>query len=434
MSSTEEDPLEALRAAISQDDDEAIISAFAPALEADERITVEERVRLDRARRRLDALRELRAAISQDDDKAIIRAYDASLVATGLLTTDELNRVQFALVRNMSIPASTGISDERPEDVRHDDQSGAQSPAASPEPSSESIRITRRALDAWLGIPWCDAKWQILALLTGTQLPFCDDEQVRVITPSSESAKSLDGSTINSCVEGEYAHVQVTGQTLTALRVGSYVILYKSQEPNDLPANYPARAHLRNSVVLTIEALAAPFSATQVSTDTAAKALQVKHAYLTLSPKQRERLIQLRRELPGSTEEEFSSIVAEAIVIGRGDVVTERRLGDHLFDFGVWSEALLPTVGNPLLVEVRRRLPMDAAALDHRILRQLAMSGLDWALVVYELLPSETTLSTFHSPPVLPIRASDLIEDLLAVPFDEVIRRHRESALQGQSS
>ncbi len=98
------------------------------------------------------------------------------------------------------------------------------------------IKISRIAMDAWLAIPWCQEKWQILALLKCEQLPFCDvadNELYVVIPPDDDEASSPPGIDVTqTCVDGEYSEVTPIEEleSVCALRVGAYVILFRHLE------------------------------------------------------------------------------------------------------------------------------------------------------------------------------------------------------------
>jgi hypothetical protein len=94
--SSERMPHEALLAALEQDDDEAILAAWHPSLEHDDRITREQRMRVEFAQERMAALERWRAATATGDERQIVVAWDPILEGDARIQPGERTLLRLA--------------------------------------------------------------------------------------------------------------------------------------------------------------------------------------------------------------------------------------------------------------------------------------------------------------------------------------------------
>jgi hypothetical protein len=129
-----------------------------------------------------------------------------------------------------------------------------------------------------------------------------------------------------------------------------------------------------------------------------------------------------------TSESDLSLILAEALELSGATVVREGHAGSGRFDLGVWSVELAALVGNPFLIEVRRRLlsPGDAKLAGQQVSKYLSAVGGSWAMVVYgEGPPSGAYDRDLSASQVLVLRADELITRMREDSFPEVVRRLR---------
>ena len=95
-------------------------------------------------------------------------------------------------------------------------------------------------------------------------------------------------------------------------------------------------------------------------------------------------------------------------------------------DLGVWSDALVDSLGSPLLIEVKWSLPTlsGVRAIVERLQDYLRGTSARSALVVYASRPSVVVEQEVArvGPPVYVISARDLLEGLRSRPLAEVLR------------
>lgn len=125
---------------------------------------------------------------------------------------------------------------------------------------------------------------------------------------------------------------------------------------------------------------------------------------------------------------EFESLVAGLMSECGGEVHGRSVGGDQGFDFTVWAPRLEPLVPNPLLVEVKLRLPPTPAVAIRQALTFLGRSGgTGVALLVYrDGPPSDQLGRTF---PVLPIRFDELLSELKERDIGQLVIRRRNLAV-----
>lgn len=130
----------------------------------------------------------------------------------------------------------------------------------------------------------------------------------------------------------------------------------------------------------------------------------------------------------------LEAIVGDALRDAGTDVVVESHEHERGADLAVWSDALQPFVGNPLLVEVKSRIQDKASVKQatEQLTGYLATSGARWALLVYGDGPASTAALWASTPPnVIALSAAELLEALRGRSFPEVIRDLRNERVHG---
>jgi hypothetical protein len=136
------------------------------------------------------------------------------------------------------------------------------------------------------------------------------------------------------------------------------------------------------------------------------------------------------RERPSGRE--LERLVARALQTGGVEAISMAEGDEPGVDFAIWSDALQPDVGNPLLVEVKAQLPTPREFADavQRFSKQIAASGSSWGLLLYG--EAQRPLGPESLPPnvlVLPLRS--LFAQMRLLPFDEIVRGLRNRRVHG---
>lgn len=119
----------------------------------------------------------------------------------------------------------------------------------------------------------------------------------------------------------------------------------------------------------------------------------------------------------------FERLVADAIRLSGVDVVSESFGGNAPIDLAVWADSLQSTVGNPLLIEVKRRVTDrgDFKKAVEQLARASRNAGATWSLLVYGEGP--TAAGRWVSrPTVLAISIRELLEAMKTNSFVDVVR------------
>lgn len=138
-----------------------------------------------------------------------------------------------------------------------------------------------------------------------------------------------------------------------------------------------------------------------------------------------------RARLKTLNERDALEVLLEAIN-GTGAVAVETMNRDEGWDIGVWADDLTSIGGNPLVVEVKRRLvPRTVEELRVRL---PAQGNARLGLVVYLDDPSDPVFRQAKPEawfPVLVVSLRDLVEQLQSVSFARVVRDLRNRAVHG---
>jgi len=121
----------------------------------------------------------------------------------------------------------------------------------------------------------------------------------------------------------------------------------------------------------------------------------------------------------------FEKMVSEAIRNSGTDVVVESPELDRGADLAVWSDVLEPFVGNPLLVEVKLKIPTKAILVEvfKQLNSYLGASDSRWALLLYgDGPPPEDRFWNSCPPNILLMPARAMLEALRTRTFPEIVR------------
>jgi hypothetical protein len=128
------------------------------------------------------------------------------------------------------------------------------------------------------------------------------------------------------------------------------------------------------------------------------------------------------------TEVALIEVIARALELSGATVVEQGRAGDGRFDIAVWSPELEVSVGNPLLIQVKRQVRSsgDLERATDQVLRYLDFLKGSWAMVVYGDGPSGSAWEAdIARQPVLVQKADDLVAAMRDESFAELVRRLR---------
>jgi hypothetical protein len=141
----------------------------------------------------------------------------------------------------------------------------------------------------------------------------------------------------------------------------------------------------------------------------------------------------LRSALDANDRRGVERLVVQALRGAGADIVSEASNPDLGADIAVWSDALQPFIGNPLLIEVKSRIGTDEIrrAAD-QLFTAVASSGGSWGLLLYGRGSEELSPSPRGLPPtILTSPIEELIQQLRTRSFAEVVRDLRNQRVHG---
>lgn len=141
---------------------------------------------------------------------------------------------------------------------------------------------------------------------------------------------------------------------------------------------------------------------------------------------------QLLRELDPQFPDEASAMrVLSDAIRASGGISVEGAHSEARWDIGVWSDDLAAIGGNPLVIEIKRRL--DTTAVD-QLRRHMARQNSWLGLVVYLEEPTDAAMLRAIPGawfPVLVISLRDLLNQLRSRSFAQVVQSLRNRAVHG---
>jgi hypothetical protein len=126
--------------------------------------------------------------------------------------------------------------------------------------------------------------------------------------------------------------------------------------------------------------------------------------------------------------------VARAISESGGvDVIAESpNIGGREADLAIWSDALQPLVGNPLLIEIKLAVrPEDAHRAVQQFSATIRSSGARWGLFLYGEGPESKKAWKSVPPNVLVMAVHMLFREMETRPFVDIIKDQRNRRVHG---
>jgi hypothetical protein len=151
-----------------------------------------------------------------------------------------------------------------------------------------------------------------------------------------------------------------------------------------------------------------------------------------IGPKKADELLQrLSISLDSSDEVALAGIVGDSLRAS-GVSIVESAHPDSGFDFGIWSDDLESSVGNPLLIEVKSHMQSAAQArkVRERVEAYVHARNVAWGLVLYGDGPPPDVGDLHSTPPTLLLKISDLIERLRVEGFASTVSRLYDEAIR----
>jgi hypothetical protein len=142
----------------------------------------------------------------------------------------------------------------------------------------------------------------------------------------------------------------------------------------------------------------------------------------------------LRFAIERNDHRRVEQIVGRALRGSGADIVSEASSPELRADIAVWSDALQPFVGNPLLIEVKSgfRGPDELRRAANQLFSAVSSGGGTWGLLLYGEDPEDLAITQKGLPPtVLVCSIGDLIGQLRTRSFAEVIRDLRNRRVHG---
>jgi len=144
--------------------------------------------------------------------------------------------------------------------------------------------------------------------------------------------------------------------------------------------------------------------------------------------------MELRSAIDSNDYRGVERVVVQALRGSGADIILEASAPGLGADIAVWSDALQPFVGNPLLVEVKSRFraPDELRRAAERLFGAIASRGGNWGLLLYGQGPHNRPVHLKGLPPtILVYSISDLIDELRTRSFAEVILDLRNRRVHG---
>ncbi|HEY2033309.1 MAG TPA: restriction endonuclease [Rhizomicrobium sp.] len=132
-------------------------------------------------------------------------------------------------------------------------------------------------------------------------------------------------------------------------------------------------------------------------------------------------------------ERELETFVAGILRKSGVEVVSESPETSARADLAVWSDAFQPSIGNPLLIEIKRALPDKQNARDaiQRFSKVVAASGAYWGLLLFAEEPASSAAWLSMPSNVLSISIPELLSHMRHRPFEAIVRDLRNRRVHG---
>lgn len=151
--------------------------------------------------------------------------------------------------------------------------------------------------------------------------------------------------------------------------------------------------------------------------------------------RQASHLLERLNKLPETGSEYLlTELVNDLLHACKLDVIAESKVKDIGVDFAIWSDELEPFMGNPLIVEVKKKLgrKVEIVKAGDQLAKYLERASADWALLIYQLgVEEEDVAWNSLSPKVIPLRLDKLINRLRDQSLADVVRDRRNQVVHG---
>jgi hypothetical protein len=147
-------------------------------------------------------------------------------------------------------------------------------------------------------------------------------------------------------------------------------------------------------------------------------------------------LREVREATAARQGQKLEALVTRAIRESGVDVIAEAPGLRERFDLAIWSDALQPLVGNPLLIEIKVQVlrSEDANRAVQRLSAAISSSGAAWGLLLYGEGPESEKAWKSLPPNVLVMSLPTLIKEMEYRPFVDIIRDQRNRRVHGVHS
>lgn len=146
-------------------------------------------------------------------------------------------------------------------------------------------------------------------------------------------------------------------------------------------------------------------------------------------------ILEMKEAIQSRQGSRLEEIVARALRVSGVEAMSSETRGDRRVDLAVWADGLQPSVGNPLLIEIKARVSEKKHARDAalQLSSYLKESATRWGLLLYGDGPSAREIQSVLPPNVLAISVLELFERMSRESFAEIVNDLRNRRVHGVS-
>ena len=138
-----------------------------------------------------------------------------------------------------------------------------------------------------------------------------------------------------------------------------------------------------------------------------------------------------------ATETELEMIIGDALQLAGVSTVAQSQQGDKRLDFAVWLDDLQSSIGNPLIIEVKRGIQTERQAreLSEQFTAYMSKGTFRTALVLYDKgIASKRLNDISGNPIVLFLDIRDFLTQLRYKSFSSIVRELRNRVVHRSES
>ncbi len=156
----------------------------------------------------------------------------------------------------------------------------------------------------------------------------------------------------------------------------------------------------------------------------------------TLGRRADEILVEARAAITNGEGRRLEVLVEQALREAGVEALASEPGNDRGVDLAVWSDALQPSIGNPLLIEIKTRIvnPDAARRSAAQLFKHLAAAGTRWGLLLYGQGPTTGVLQHAVPQSVLVLSVEELLSGMRLRTFAEVVNDLRNRQVHGMGS